>query len=69
MDSSKNTMTPKDSSVAETGNDELSELDIKKLNCLYHCDGCGGHLEGVDDTSTNHFSVKLRSLLPIYNLI
>ena len=52
LDSSKNTMTPKDSSVAETGNDELSELDIKKLNCLYHCDGCGGHLEGVDDINS-----------------
>ena len=44
-------MTPTDSSVTETGNDKLSELDIKKMNCLYHCDDCGGHQEGEEEIS------------------
>jgi len=47
-DSSKDVMTAKQAGAPSLGNTELSELDKKKLQCLYQCDGtqhsnCGGH--------------------------
>ena len=42
-----NVMTPHDSSVTEVGNTRLSDGDIAKIQCLYHCDKCGGHIEGT----------------------
>ena len=39
VDRSKNVMTPKDSSITEVGNNELSAMDIQKLNFAYYCDG------------------------------
>merc|ERR1719225_2112062 len=55
IDSSQNTVTPKDSSITEAGNTELSAGDIKKLQCMYNCDGttyngCGGHVYGDSGT-------------------
>jgi len=51
IDPSQNVMTAKDTSVTTLGNTEMSELDSKKLQCLYNCDGtshseCGGHFYG-----------------------
>ena len=46
IDSSQPIMIPTDNSVTEVGNDLLSDLDAQKVQCLYHCDGCGGHLFG-----------------------
>ena len=48
IDPSKNVMSPKDTTVTQTGNSVLSPLDIEKLQCLYNCNGtrpgtCGGH--------------------------
>ena len=34
IDSSQNTVTPKDSSITSAGNTELSAGDIKKLQCM-----------------------------------
>ena len=41
-------MVPTDSDVTweQVGNDQLSEGDIAKIQCLYHCDDCGGHKMG-----------------------
>ena len=39
IDSSKNVMTAKDTTVTTLGNTELSDLDKQKLQCLYQCDG------------------------------
>merc|ERR1712088_789820 len=55
IDSSQNTVTPKDSSITSAGNTELSAGDIKKLQCMYNCDGttyngCGGHVYGDSGT-------------------
>ena len=36
---SLNVMTPKDSSITDVGNNELSEMDVKKLNFAYYCQG------------------------------
>ena len=39
IDDSKNVMTAKDPNVTTLGNSNgLSELDKKKLQCLYQCD-------------------------------
>ena len=60
-------MIPTDSSVTAAGNTELSELDKKKLQCMYNCDGTensgsGGHITGssgmldaLDDDKCNWF--------------
>merc|ERR1719505_441681 len=55
IDYSQNTVTPKDSSITEAGNTQLSTGDIKKLQCMYNCDGttyngCGGHVYGDEGT-------------------
>merc|ERR1712013_570756 len=55
IDYDQNTVTPKDSSITEAGNTELSAGDIKKLQCMYNCDGttyngCGGHVYGDSGT-------------------
>merc|ERR1712013_116260 len=55
IDYSQNTVTPKDSSITEAGNTQLSAGDIKKLQCMYNCDGttyngCGGHVYGDEGT-------------------
>ena len=34
IDYSQNTVTPKDSSITEAGNTQLSAGDIKKLQCM-----------------------------------
>ena len=39
IDSSKNVMTALDTSVTSFGNTVMSEMDKKKLQCLYQCDG------------------------------
>jgi len=46
---SLNVMTPKDSSITDVGNNELSAMDIEKLNYAYYCEGktkakCGGSI-------------------------
>ena len=45
-------MTAKDTSITTLGNTEMSDLDKKKLQCLYNCDrtansSCGGHKYGT----------------------
>jgi len=67
IDSSQNVMIPIDTSVTAAGNTELSDLDKKKLQCMYNCDGttysgCGGHVSGdsgtldaLDDSKCNWF--------------
>jgi len=49
VNTSLNVMTPKNSSITDVGNNQLSELDIKKLNYAYYCQGtikarCGGSI-------------------------
>ena len=39
VNTSLNVMTPKNSSITDVGNNQLSELDIKKLNYAYYCQG------------------------------
>ena len=41
VDSNLNVMTPKNASINanDVGGDELSAMDIKKLNYAYYCDG------------------------------
>ena len=54
IDSSIDVMNILDQSVTEVGNDVLSDMDVQKVQCLYQCDGCGGHQfgdSGILDTS------------------
>ena len=55
IDSSQNVMTPLDTTILAAGNTELSAGDVKKLQCMYNCDGteyngCGGHVFGESGT-------------------
>ena len=53
IDYSFPTMIPLNTSVTQTGNDVLSDLDVAKINCAYSCEAyggrCGGNLKVRDD--------------------
>lgn len=46
-------MIPLNTSVTQTGNDVLSDLDVAKINCAYSCEAyggpCGGNLKVRDE--------------------
>ena len=39
-------MVPLDTSVTQTGNSVLSDLDVAKINCAYQCEAQGGPCGG-----------------------